>query len=164
MDSRAMFPIWVLMVALIASACSIMNPHVRPTQRHPWQDTARYSGAYQDRTDSQSDHELAGGMSEAISYANSMREAYYNAVGKQSSLRSGLAATLIPISATALFLGITDTGSGNAILGLALGGAGLYGLGTFLDNPSLQYIYLMGSQAVGCAILSMRPFLIDRST
>jgi hypothetical protein len=153
----------VLALLLLTTSCSIFNPHVMPVQKHPWMDSTRYSGQVSQQPSDKEPQELAGGMVEAISYANSWRTAYYNAVGNQSKLRSSIALALIPTAAAALFEALTG-GPTKAIAGLSISGAGIYALGTYFDNRQLQRIYLLGSEAMGCAILSMRPFMITNES
>lgn len=132
----------------LLQGCSLFNPHVGSDITRP-QVTADKSN-------------FAGSLPEAIDYANDFRKAYYKAVGEQSKLRNGLALTLVPISATALFLGITSSSraSRDAITALGITGASAFALGAQFESNWRQRIYLAGSQVIGCAILAMRPYLI----
>ncbi len=100
-----------------------------------------------------------GALPGAIEYGNTLREDYYDAVGDQSKLKNGLALTLIPISAAAVYLGITG-GSTEAITGLAVAGASGLGIGSFMLSDARQTAYLSGSTTLGCAIVRSAPYLI----
>jgi hypothetical protein len=140
------------------AACSVLNPHVTPSMDRP---------AMSPLADGQGGSvapvmAFFGNLPHAIDYANSLRQEYYDAVGEQSLLRNGMALTLVPISAAALFLGINSTSDAPraAIAGLGIGGASLFALGEFFHSKPRQAIYLAGSEALGCAILASRPYLI----
>jgi DNA-binding FrmR family transcriptional regulator len=130
--------------------CSIFNPHIDLPNPPP-----RYQDMY-----------FAGDLPRAIDDANGLRAAYYGAVGDQAKLRNGLALTLIPLSAVALFYGITSPssrGTKDFITGAVVGGGAAYGLGTLFLSDSKQAVYLAGSRALGCAVMAMRPYLIHDS-
>ena len=142
---------------LLSGCASWINPHVGNEVPRP-----SYA-----QTDAKSlKISFAGGAGEAINYANGWRDAYYKAVGEQSMLRNGIAFAVIPASATALFVGITGDSrrSKDAITALAVGAAGLLGLGTFLESSDRQLVYLAGHQALGCVILASRALLIDQDS
>ena len=129
--------------AVVALAgCSVFNPHVRVKEK-----------ACTDAT-------FAGGMSCAVSYANDWRTIYYKSVGNDSILRTSVGLSLIPLSAVALYKGVTTTNRSHNIAALGIGAASLYTAGSFLQSSPRQKVYLAGSQAVGCAVLQMRPLLM----
>ena len=132
------------LLAMASGGCAILNPHVRPWH-HP-------------KMSDKHGVQYAGDLPRAIDYANDVRASYYSAVGQQSYLRNGVALSVIPMSAAALGLGITG-GTQEAITALGLGGASAFGIGTYLFSEPRQRIYLAGSQAVGCAILAVTPYL-----
>tara|TARA_R110002110_G_scaffold9526_16_gene46811 strand:+ start:478 stop:2736 length:2259 start_codon:yes stop_codon:yes gene_type:complete len=137
-------------IAVLAlTGCSLVNPHL---------DFSKHRTPLQ----KEGTAEFAGRLPEAVDYANNVRDDYYEAVGTQSKLRAGLSLSLIPMSAAALYLGITSTGraSRDVITGLGLGGAGLFALGSFLENRPRQLIYLKGAQAITCTVAAMTPFLV----
>gem|GEM_PF-4907896 len=107
---------------------------------------------------------LAGDLPAALDYADEARQALYDRVDDQAKLRNGLALALVPVGATALFLGIT--GSSNAIqdviAGLGIGGAALFGLGSFYTDRQKDLIWIAGSEAIGCAQLAASPMLIRK--
>lgn len=144
----------VVIMTIALSSCSLVNPHVTADMERP------------SPTDNSAAIKFAGDLPRAIDFANSTRTAYYNAVGDQSKLRNGLALTLVPISAAALFLGITSTNraSRDFITGAAVGGAGAFGLASLLESEPREAVYLAGSQAVGCAVQAMQPLLIPQNT
>lgn len=137
--------------ALALSGCaSLYNPHVRPP------DDKRTAALIDP------DAKFQGTLPKAIEYANLQRDLYYNAVGDQSRLRSTLALTLAPLTAVALYLGITSSSgfSRDVIAGLGIGGATFFGLGTFFESKTRQKVYLEGSRVIGCAIIAMGPVLM----
>ncbi|MDQ7249164.1 peptidoglycan-binding domain-containing protein [Dongia sedimenti] len=136
-------------IAANLAACSVFNPHVRP------------SGAESTKM-LPTDVRFAGGMSDAVAYADSWRWEYYDAVGNDSELRNAIALSLIPIGAAALFFGVTGISTTDVIAGLGIGGASIYGAGSYLQSTPRQRIYLAGSQAIGCAMLAARPMLMQQ--
>lgn len=95
-------------------------------------------------------------LQEAIDYANRAKDQYKRAVGDQAVLNSALALGLIPLSAAALGLGITE-GSGKAITALGLTGAAGFGVGTWLSSKPRQLVYIAGIKAMNCAVDAMLP-------
>jgi len=141
------FSVAVSFVSLLCG-CSILNPHVTPENYIQTGTTTTEATKY------------AGDLDGAISYANSWRVAYYQAVGNDSLLRNGVALSLVPIGAVSLYRGITSTGGKNSIAALGLTGASIYGVGSYLESSPRQRVYLAGSQAIGCALLAVRPLLM----
>ena len=142
--------------SMLVGCASWLNPHVSPSMKP--ENLAPSEG------DSSKDAQFAGNLAKAIDYANAWRTTYYDAVGEQSKLKNAVSLTLIPMSALALFFGITsDSRAGkNAITALAIGGASLFVAGNLLHNVDYQQVYLAGSQAMGCAILAARPLLVEK--
>jgi hypothetical protein len=135
------YPIVVILVAALVG-CSVLNPHISiPRQPELPSDT------------------LAGGLDAAIREAESLNDAYYEAVGTQSIVRNGTALTLIPLSAAALGIGITSQNSAtrNVLTGMGLGGAALYASASYATDVARQLVWLKGSEALTCAVKSMRP-------
>jgi hypothetical protein len=166
-----------LLAALLATAlggCSVFNPHVESTIPRP---AFGAGGEAVLSADSNLQAKLAsrcgvgdadterfaGGMSEAVCYVNGYRTAYKNAVGNDALLRNVTGTVLIPVSAAALYLGLTNNDATKSIAALALSGASLFGLSSFLQSTPRQKVYMAGSQAMGCALLAMRPFMLPQS-
>lgn len=145
-------------VLVFLSGCSIINPHVSPRGDRPR--LVRQQFAADDKRQNTADH---AALSEAIDYANRVRDAYHRAVGQQSMFRNGLAITAVSMAGAALGLGITG-GATEAITALGVGGASAVGLGTLLYSDARQRVYLAGSEAVGCAISAMTPLMIADET
>jgi hypothetical protein len=155
--------------ALTLQGCSLINPHVSPDVDRPVLYTLPTSDPAGDAVRKSKsppamigDNEFAGGIAEAINYANAYRTAYYDAVGDQSTLTNGIALTAIPASAAALYFGISGEASRNVIAGLATGVAGLVGVGAFLESDDRQRVYLAGHRAIGCIILGATPLIIPK--
>jgi hypothetical protein len=139
----------VMCLALLAlSGCSLFQTHIdvpdaRAVQPDPW----------------------AGDLSSAIDQASRLRQRYHDAVSAQSLARNGMAATLIPLSAAALAVGIASpatTGTRNFLIASGAGGAATYGVGSYLIDRTRERVYLTGEKAVTCAILAMRPALVTK--
>lgn len=139
-----------ILVFTLSGCASWLNSHVEPSSKPPSNDSVKF----------------AGPLPDSIRYANDWRETYYDAVGEQDLLRSGTALSIIPITAAALYLGITSTGraSRDAVAALGIGGASLFTTANFLGAPTKSQIYLAGSRAMGCAILAARPLLVTQTT
>jgi hypothetical protein len=148
---RLVSSIAALLVVQNIAGCSLLNPYVRNNALS--HDYTRDNPPF------------AGGLPKAIDDADAQRREYYDAVGDQAELKNGIALSLIPMSAAALYLGITETStiSRDAIAGIGLGGASIFGLGSYLYSEPRQRVYLTGSQAIGCAILSMRAYLVTQT-
>src|SRR5687767_11403121 len=99
-----------VVIAANLAGCSVFNPHVRP------------SGAENTKM-LPAGVPFAGGMSEAVDYADKWRWEYYDAVGNDSEFRNAIALSLIPIGAAALFFGVTGISTTDVIAGLGIGGA-----------------------------------------
>lgn len=100
-----------------------------------------------------------GLLPDQIARASALQTAYYDAVGHQALLRNGLALTLIPLTAGALFHDSTHPGSDFAAGVAMVTSAGL-GVGGFMQSPPRQRVYLSGVNAVACAVLKSQPYLI----
>lgn len=147
-------------LVFLISGCSLINPHVTPEMDRPT------FSAQPSKTAGKAPElppiEFAGGVGTAIDYANSWRQAYYDAVGDQSKLKNGIALVAVPAAATALYFGISGDAGRDVITGLATGVAGMLGLGSFLESSDRQKVYLAGSQALGCVILASAPLLVPK--
>ena len=95
-------------------------------------------------------------LENAIAYANGTKEAYYEAISNQAILNSSVGLTLIPISALAIFFGITSA-SDDVIPALGVSGAALYAGGNYLYSEPRQFIYAAGANAITCAVGLMEP-------
>ena len=145
---------------IFESGCSLMNPHVTPeTQISPYavtsSSTTGAAGAVRPVA-------YAGGVGEAIDYVNGWRAAYYQAVGEQSMLKNGITLAVIPAAAVAGYFGLTGTASRKVITALAVGAAGVLGIGTFLESENRQKIYLAGYRSMGCILFAAGPLLMEQ--
>lgn len=106
--------------------------------------------------------QFAGGLGGAIDDVSRLQVQLYDKAGNQAKLQSGLVFSLIPLSAAAIYHGVRYTGEGTRglVAKLGLTGAAIYGVGSLTHNNEREQLYLLGAQALGCAILSMRPFLL----
>ncbi|MDQ3511897.1 MAG: hypothetical protein M3414_09520 [Pseudomonadota bacterium] len=132
------------------AGCAIMNPYVYPSKTIPPDALPPKHDAAQ----------FAGDIGPAIRYADSWRHTYARAAGQHAAMRNWSAAALLPLSATALFYGVTGHGSSDRITRLALGGASIYGANQYLTSNPRQDLYMQGAQALTCAITSTRPFIV----
>jgi hypothetical protein len=139
-----------IVVLPLLSGCTLLNPHVTGNE-----DLRLTQGTSEIR--------FYGDLPRAIDYADSLRHSYFDAVGEQSLARNGGAVALVALSAAALSAAITQPEVDTLVANLAITGAGIAGTGMLLTSSDRQRVYLSGSQAVGCAILSMRPFLITEA-
>ena len=124
---------------LITSSCSMMNPYI-------------------DIGDRPQDNTIL--LSKAIDYANKGKDEYTNALGEQAEFNSYLGIGLTALGAAALGLGITG-GSTTAITILGLTGASAYGVGSFLENKPRQRAYILGYNALNCAVEAVLPLNIS---
>lgn len=134
------------------TACAIMNPYVYPSRPIPPEALPPKDSAAL----------FAGDIAPAIGYADSWRHTYARAAGQHAAMRNWSAAALLPLSATALFYGVTGHGSSDRITRLALGGASIYGANQYLTSNPRQDLYIQGAQALTCAIASTRPFIVTK--
>lgn len=137
-------------VVAAASGCTVLDPHWRPSDTRA--DTIVYK-----------DQHFVGGLGEAIDRANRLRAHYVHAVSVQSTTRTVIGLSLIPLSASALYLGFASAANSELAAGLGLGAAGLFGAGTQITSTPRQRVYLQGSRALGCAIVATRPLLFTQA-
>jgi hypothetical protein len=95
-------------------------------------------------------------MSQAITYADEVIDAYRKGMGEQSKLTSWTGVVLIPLAAATIGLGIQG-GPTNAITSMAVGGVAAYGLSTWLSSPNRSMVYAEGISAINCAKQVMLP-------
>lgn len=134
---------------VVLGGCALFDPHPRVDEL-----TASFATGTDGIT-------FAGGLGEAIDAALAQREAYADAASQYSIVRNVTAVGLAGASASALYLGLVDASVSNVIAGLGVGAAGVFGLGQYLDSPPRQRLYFGASQAIGCAILAARPYMVE---
>jgi hypothetical protein len=137
-------------ILALAGCDSILNPYVQPNDAK-WTVSDPKTVTY------------AGDLASAIDYANSWRLRYYDAVGDQATLRNSAALGLLGIGGVALGYGLAGGGSGAVFAGLGAAGATLFGGATYFQNTPRDRTYLAGSQAIGCALLAVRPLMMSQS-
>ena len=103
----------VVMVMLVFTGCSVVNPYVFPDKPKP--DVLRGKGVP---------------MDDALRYSSEAKDKYRGALRDQATLQSLLGIGLIPLSAAAIGLGATG-GNPQAILALGLAGASGFGTGAW---------------------------------
>jgi hypothetical protein len=150
---RGLAIVSVVSCVALAGCESWVNKHVEPEMPAP----KTSAGGVDDPA-----IRFVGGVPKAIDYAEAWRATYYKAVQESEYLKSATALSLIPISATALFLGVTSELGGNSdvIAALGIGGASIFTAANYLSVPTANQIYLAGSKAMGCVVLSSRPLLV----
>lgn len=137
-----------VLIALAVSGCAL-NPYVHLPS--PEADSSKIGNS------------LYGELPQAIDRANSYRDAYYKAAAEQSVLKNSIGLSIIPLSASALYLGFASSANSELAAGLGLGAAGLFGLGNFLYSAPRQAVYLHGARAVTCVVLATRPLLTTKT-
>lgn len=103
---------------------------------------------------------FAGDLPHAIDFAQKWRERFYAKVQEQAELRSGLAFSLVPLSAGLVYLGINGS-STELFTGLTAIGAGAYGLSTVTIDGVRDQINVNGALAVTCAVAAVSPLLVS---
>lgn len=88
-------------------------------------------------------------LSQALEYGEAVKDAYRGALRDQSQLLTWLGIGLIPLTAAAMGLG-ARAAAPDAVLGLGLGGASAYGIGTWLHHKPRQLAWAAGLKAVTC--------------
>lgn len=175
---QALRTIVIMLVAVLLNACAALwNPHVKPVTKsdligaYNSCESMSFSGnknacdpgekkfMEQDVCTQKFDADIC----EAINYAERWRQAYYVAIGDHSKLRSTVAALSIPLSAFALYDGITKTGSTKQIARFAVAGTAAYATGQFFSSTPQQKTYIGGAQALTCALFQARPYLIEKA-
>lgn len=101
-------------------------------------------------------------LNTAINYANKGKDNYAEALGEQAEFNSYLGIGLTALGASALGLGVVGAGT-TAITVLGLTGASAYGIGSFLENKPRQRAYILGYNAINCAIEAVLPFNVNSS-
>ena len=106
------------------------------------------------------DYNKAVNFNEAIEYAEKYKDEYRDALGNEATFRSILGVSLISLGAATLGLGITGA-STTAITVTGLTGAAGFGAATWLDSTPRQRAYVLGHNAIGCAIEAVIPLRPD---
>lgn len=169
---RSVAALGVLSILAGCSSTSLLNPYVGGDIRSPLEAAqtrpaparvAARDNAEPAGDDAEPVEETAplyyGLLPDQIARASALQTAYYDAVGHQALMRNGLALTLIPLTAGALFHDTTHPGSDFAAGVAMVTSAGL-GVGGFMQSPPRQRVYLSGVNAVACAVLKSQPYLI----
>lgn len=130
----------VLVTASTLTACSLTNPHVS------WP-----------RVDKGKDVTL----DLAIEYSNDAKDAYKSAVGDQAILTNVLATGLIPLGAATLGAAIAGVNA-EPLAYLALSGAAIYSVGTWLSSAPRQSVYIAGINGITCAVEAVLALKFDQ--
>jgi hypothetical protein len=106
-----------------------------------------------------------GDLPYAIAGVDELRRTYYEKMRNETALSNVLLASLIPLSAYALYRGIAHEGEStqNLLLKTGLIGSAAYAGVTMFTSKPRQVIYIAGSDALGCAMLASRPYLFTTS-
>lgn len=92
----------------------------------------------------------------AENYADELRNEYQNALSNQAALSTYGGLTLIGISSGMALLGGLGI-TGDAIVATGIGGTAVYSSTNFLSSPPRQRAYMMGFNALSCAVEVLRP-------
>ena len=132
-----------LIALLFLSSCAaLIDPYVKPSENN---------------------FRTTPSLDNAVKYAEDMREEYYNAISDYSGFNRFVGAALIGTTAAALGLGI-GSGSASTISTLGLGGAGLFGLNSWLNGTPKQKAYQAGIEALTCTLAVFQPMRSFKST
>ena len=137
----------LLLGTLTLASCSMVNPYIS----HP-RDTLSTQDTLPRET---------GDLETAVSYANTVKANYREALGREATFTNVLGALLIPTSAMALTMGIAKVHS-NTILMTGGSGTALLGVGKWLESKPRQAAYVAGYNAVNCAIEAVLPFRFSK--
>ena len=93
------------------------------------------------------------------------RHKYIQAAGQHEYLKNGVAAAVIPLTAWAVYHGLSSTGDGTKKLLQFAGvtGAGLYATSVYFYSAPRERAYFAGSYALGCLSLQYAPYLIPNA-
>ncbi len=135
--------------AVFLSGCALLNPYINIDEHSEELKSAKEVCGLDARP----------GIRRACMY----RSEYLHRLGLDASYRNVLGLTLIPISATALGLGI-DGGNSTAITVLGLSGATLYASGQVLTSRPRETVLLQGLQAITCAVTASYSMTLDQQS
>jgi hypothetical protein len=126
------------------AACSVMQPHIDmpPPVNLP------------------ADASSAAQLTAEILRARDLQRTYVDQVSAETAAVNGLAALIIPLSASALAIGITNPGATftrDFLLGAGLGAATFYALGNMTINRKRDVTYYAGAKAIYCERLAVFP-------
>jgi hypothetical protein len=142
-------------LVLASSGCALLDPYVRAPELNALDASA--AGV----TESTLPENKA--LLQAFSAAAAQRKAYYDAVSTRAKVRNSLPLILIPLSAAALYKGVSSDGGESTrklLLKEGLVGASVYGLGTYYTAPGRDQIYLAGAKALSCSIYALTPYYL----
>jgi len=143
-------------LALGTQGCSLLDPYVRAQQLND--DVGAGAAGVPDSKLPQNQ-----ALKDAFTAAAAQRKAYYDAVSTRAKVRNGLPLVLIPLSAAALYKGLSSDGGESTrklLLKEGLVGASVYGLGTYYTTPGRDPIYLAGAKALSCSIYALTPYYL----
>lgn len=148
----------LVIALLIPSACTTISPVIISQELVLEQTDPQHSPA------GPSDGEFYGELPAVIARVNRLRMRYLDAVSSETTLSNLISAALIPLSAVAMYRGITSSSDStqNWLAAAGLTGAAAYAYGTTFTAKPRQLIYLAGADALGCASLAARPYLYRR--
>src|SRR5688572_9267375 len=141
----------LLLCAVSLSGCVMVSPHIKSDRLMtlPEGDATRFYGD----------------LPESIAAVNDLRRRYVDAVGEMSTIQNSIGAGLIPLSALALYKGITSSSDSTQrwLAAAGIGGAAAYAFSTAYSSRPRQTVYLAGADALGCLVTSTRPYLYEKS-
>ncbi|MDP1586441.1 MAG: hypothetical protein Q8M07_01745, partial [Prosthecobacter sp.] len=152
---RVFASVTVFYLAIATSGCSLLNPYVRAKELDAsgiWAAGLPTSNLPQNQA-----------LLNAVTAAAAQRTAYYDAVGERAKLRNGLPLVLIPLSAAALYKGLSSDGGESTrklLLKEGLVGASAFGLASYFTSTTREQIYLAGAKALSCSIYTMTPYYV----
>ncbi|MFY0678072.1 MAG: hypothetical protein JXR18_12385 [Neptuniibacter sp.] len=142
--NRALILIPVLTLPL--SACSLFTPYVDPVELHTI-DTKIHPCRWSDTTS----------MQNALNCSQALRTEYIRGMDDQALLASVGGVSLITLTAYTAGVAVNDAHRTN-VTDLTLGAAGIYGINTWLSQPTRTQIYGAGAKTIDCAVEASIPF------
>lgn len=137
-----------LVVGASLAGCSVMQPHIDM----PPPVTVANEASPSER------------LAAEIERARELQKSYLNAVSAQTAAINNLAAIIIPLSASALAIGIIVPGvmfTRNYLVGAGAGAATLYGIGTITLDRKRDAVYYAGAKALYCQRIAGFPVEIS---
>jgi len=137
----------IFIILTVVSGCALVDPYINIDKNVPILDT---------NTSEVCGLDARPGVRRACSY----RTEYLKRLGADATYRNVIGLTLIPISATALGLGI-ESSSPSAITILGLTGSSMYASGQLLTSRPREAVLLQGLSAISCAMTASYSVTID---
>jgi len=159
---------WLFAPLVVCLAGCVLQPHVdvpRRLQEQPVVLNCPSPDALWAGDSAACTTKFYGDLPYAIAGADELRRAYNEKMRSETALSNTVLATLIPLSAYALYRGIAHESQAteDLLLKAGLTGSAAYAGMTMFTSKPRQVLYIAGSEALGCAMLASRPYLFTAS-